>query len=163
MLWFFPSCFLLKPIATSCLSPWHREPPRNLLHRSKAQLLHAGVGWLAALTKPCQRCSFSWEILASPPEWKHMKTVGNNGFMWMCFRLFMWKLMKTCIFIAPGKFNHSAGKLGSVVGFKWLKRNTYGTASMWVITQLRAMYEVSGISDRMLNCTFRKTTSWWIF
>lgn len=60
-----PQLFLVEANSTSCPSPWHREPPRNLLDRSKAQLLHGlGVRWLAALTKPCQWCSFSWEILA---------------------------------------------------------------------------------------------------
>ena len=78
-----PQLFLVEANSTSCPSPWHREPPRNLLDRSKAQLLHGlGVRWLAALTKPCQWCSFSWEILAyrlSENMWKPWEITGLCG------------------------------------------------------------------------------------
>lgn len=84
--WFFQTCapplFLVEANSTSCPSPWRREPPRNLLDRSKAQLLHVGVRWLAALTKPCQWWSFSWEILAyrlSENMWKPWETRGLCG------------------------------------------------------------------------------------
>ena len=97
-----PQLLLVEANSTSCLSPWHGSNRQGtcdfLVQRLSCFTASGSAGWLywQSLANGVVSHGKFWLHRLSENMWK---PVGNNGFMWMCFRLFMWKLMKNGIFI----------------------------------------------------------------